>query len=93
MLDYGFHAARQAISRRRERILDVEEPEKGGPDPAGAPRALVGLGIEMAASIVLCMYAGYRMDRWLDTKPLWFLVGAILGMVLGFYNFFRRVLR
>ena len=54
---------------------------------------LVGLGIEMAASIVLCMYAGYRLDRWLDTKPWWFLAGALLGVVLGFYSFFRRVLR
>jgi F0F1-type ATP synthase assembly protein I len=39
------------------------------------------------------MYAGYRLDRWLDTKPWWFLVSALLGVALAFYNFFRRVLR
>ena len=68
------------------------KPEKGRPGPVESPKALVGLGIEMAVPIVLCMYAGYRLDRWLDTNPWWFLAGAALGVTLGFYNFFRRVM-
>jgi F0F1-type ATP synthase assembly protein I len=52
----------------------------------------MGLGMEIAVPIVLCMYVGYRVDRWLETSPWWFLVGAFLGIAVGFYNFFRRVL-
>jgi len=70
----------------------VGKPDKGRPRPVGSPLALFGLGIELAVPIVICIYAGYRLDRWLDTTPWWFLVGAILGVALGFYSFFRRVL-
>jgi F0F1-type ATP synthase assembly protein I len=52
----------------------------------------MGLGIEMAVAIVICMYAGYRMDRWLETAPWFFLAGAFLGIAIGFYNLFRRVM-
>jgi F0F1-type ATP synthase assembly protein I len=58
----------------------------------GSPRALLGLGFEIAVPIVVFMYAGYRMDRWLESSPWWFLVGAFLGVAVGFYSFFRRVL-
>ena len=67
-------------------------PEQGGPGPGGSPRALVGLGFELTVPIVLCMYAGYKMDHWLDSSPWWFLVGAFLGVAVAIYNFFRRVL-
>jgi len=52
----------------------------------------MGLGIEMAVPVVLCMYVGYRVDRWLETVPWFFLVGAFLGITVSFYNLFRRVL-
>jgi F0F1-type ATP synthase assembly protein I len=52
----------------------------------------MGLGVEMAVAIVLCMYVGYRVDRWLDSAPWFFLVGAFLGIAIGFYNLFRRVM-
>ena len=52
----------------------------------------MGLGIEMAVAIVVFMYAGYRVDRWLETAPWFFVVGAFLGIAVGFYNLFRRVM-
>jgi F0F1-type ATP synthase assembly protein I len=53
--------------------------------------ALVGLGFEIAVPVVLCSYLGYRADRWLDTGPWLLVTGALLGITLGFYGFFRRV--
>lgn len=52
----------------------------------------MGLGIEMAVPIVLCIYVGYRLDRWLETTPWLFVGGAFLGIAVSFYNLFRRVL-
>lgn len=52
----------------------------------------MGLGIEMAVPLVLFMYVGYRVDRWLETAPWFFVVGAFLGITVSFYNLFRRVL-
>jgi ATP synthase protein I len=66
-------------------------PEK----PAGqAPvkgLQFVSLGFEMVAPIVLLMYVGYRLDMWLGSKPWLFLVGALLGIAVGFYGMFKRV--
>jgi len=63
-------------------------------DPANNinPKAFMGLGIEMAVSFVLFMYAGHRLDGWLGTAPWLFVTGALVGVAVAFYVFFRRVL-
>ena len=53
----------------------------------------LSLGIEFAAAVLLCLFAGHWMDGKLDTSPWLLLVGAFLGAVAGFYNFFRSVIR
>jgi len=57
-----------------------------------APRAFVGLGIEMAVTIVIFMYAGYRLDIWLETRPWLFTAASLVGIAAAFFNFFRRVM-
>jgi ATP synthase protein I len=52
---------------------------------------LVGLGVEFAVTVVLGLAAGYYLDRWLGTKPWLLMVGVVLGGVLGFYGFLRRL--
>jgi len=37
------------------------------------------------------MFLGYRLDRWLGTDPWLFVVGALLGISIGFYGFFKSV--
>ena len=68
------------------------KPDQDGPGPPLTPRGLFGLGIEMEVPVALCVYAGYRMDRWMESSPWWTLVGAFLGVALSFYTFFRRVM-
>jgi F0F1-type ATP synthase assembly protein I len=70
----------------------VEDSKQGGGGQPPSPRAYVGLGIEMAVTIVVFMYAGYWLDAWLETAPWLFTVGALLGVTVAFYSFFRRVL-
>ena len=52
---------------------------------------LVGLGMEFAVTVVLGLAVGYYLDRWLGTKPWLLMVGVVLGGVLGFYGFLRRL--
>ncbi len=66
-------------------------PQKDPPQPALKGAQFIGLGFEMVAPIVLLMYVGYRLDMWLDSKPWMFLVGALLGIAVGFYGMFKRV--
>lgn len=57
------------------------------------PFAYLGLGIEMAAPIVLFIWAGYRVDRWLESDPWFLLGGSLLGIVVSLWSLFRVVLR
>ena len=66
-------------------------PEKGSTGPALKGTQFIGLGFEMVAPIVLLMYVGYRLDAWLGSKPWLFLLGALLGIAVGFYGMFKRV--
>jgi F0F1-type ATP synthase assembly protein I len=71
----------------------VTSPGDGGRPPiGGSPWALLGLGTELATTLVLGVLVGYGIDRWLGTAP-WFLVaGSVLGMTTALFNFFRKVL-
>lgn len=50
---------------------------------------LLGLGWQIASTLLVFTLGGYFLDRWLDTLP-WFLIGgALLGMVGVFYQILR----
>ena len=70
----------------------MEEPQQGSPGQFRSPRAYLGLGFEIAVPVVLFMYLGYKLDSWLDSEPWLLGLGAVLGVSVGFFSFFRRVL-
>jgi LPXTG-motif cell wall-anchored protein len=44
--------------------------------------------------IVILGYGGHRLDLWLENRQPWFLlVGAVLGIGVGFYGLWRRLVR
>jgi ATP synthase protein I len=48
----------------------------------------------LVGSVVGCTFLGYWLDRWMGHSVLWLLVvGAILGMVVGFVSFFFQIAR
>ena len=53
----------------------------------------MGLGSVFVAALLLGVWGGYWADGKLGTKPWLTLIGTILGIVVGFYNFFSVVLR
>ena len=51
----------------------------------------MNLGVTFALAIGGLAYLGHRLDdRW-DSEPWMTLVGAVLGMTIGFVNLFRVV--
>ncbi|PLX97970.1 MAG: magnesium transporter [Desulfuromonas sp.] len=46
------------------------------------------LGIAMVAAILIGLYVGYQLDKWLDTSPWFTLVFLFLGIISGFRNIF-----
>jgi F0F1-type ATP synthase assembly protein I len=76
-----------------------EQSHAPPPKKSSWPEAMRGLGPYMnigwmfVVSLGLGMYAGYKADAHFGTTPWLFLVGAFLGMAVGFYYFFVTVLR
>jgi len=70
----------------------VESRKQRPPQGLRNTRQLTSLGFEMALPVVLFMYAGYRLDGWLDTEPWLMSLAALMGVSVGFYSFFRRVM-
>ena len=51
------------------------------------------LGIQFIVTILLCVFAGHWADGKFDTSPIFILIGSLLGIAAGFYNFFKVVLK
>lgn len=51
------------------------------------------MGIELAAAVIGLTLAGYWVDYHFQTAPRGVLVGAVLGIVGGLYNFLREAIK
>ena len=70
--------------------MESEPESPGGKEPMKGAQFMT-LGFEMAIPVVLLMYLGRWADGRLGTEPWLFLVGAFLGIAVGFYSMFKRV--
>lgn len=61
----------------------------GGQRPS--PMAYAGLGIELVAPVIVVGGVGWLADREFGTAPWLLVVGATVGMVVGFVGFVRRI--
>lgn len=50
---------------------------------------LIGLGSQIAATLVIYVLIGYALDAWLGTEPWLLLAGSILGIAAVFVQIFR----
>jgi F0F1-type ATP synthase assembly protein I len=72
-----------------------EQPDSRPSWPA-AMRALapyMNIGWTFLVTIGLGLLGGYWLDNRAGTTPWFFILGAVLGMAVGFYHFFKTVLR
>jgi len=69
------------------------EPGTGWQSGLRAASPYMGLGLQLAGSVLVYVVAGYLADRWLGTEPWLLLVGAVLGMVTFFVQLARTVRR
>ena len=52
---------------------------------------LIGLGFSLAFWIAGGAYGGHWLDGKFDTAPLFTLILLVLGMMIGFYDAYRRL--
>ncbi len=46
----------------------------------------MGLGYSLVIPILLGVFFGLGLDRWLGTKPIFTILGIILGVISSFYT-------
>ena len=51
----------------------------------------ISLGMQFAASIVLCLLGGWWLDEKVGTSPLFLILGIFLGSGAGFYNLYKTL--
>jgi len=44
------------------------------------------LGTSIAASLGLALGGGYLLDRWLNTEPIFLLLGVVVGLGAAYYT-------
>jgi F0F1-type ATP synthase assembly protein I len=49
------------------------------------------IGIQLAGTMVVYVIGGYLLDRWLDTAPIFLIIGSVTGMVAFFVQIVRLV--
>ncbi len=52
----------------------------------------LNIGYVMTTSVVVFTFLGYYVDKKWETRPWFTIVGAVVGLVVGFYQFFKIVL-
>lgn len=49
------------------------------------------IGLQLAATILICIYGGYKLDEQYETTPLFLIILAFFGLALGFYFLIRNL--
>jgi len=63
-------------------------PPKSKPFPYGQ---YLDLGLQLASGFALGFFGGWWLDGKLHTKPIFSLLGLLLGAAAGFLNVYRSV--
>jgi len=64
---------------------------KGATEPSGFE--LIGLGVFLAASVVVPLVGGLSLDAKLHTGPLFFFLGLLVGIVAAVSVVYTRFVR
>ena len=51
----------------------------------------LGIGTSLAVTVLIGIGVGYWVDGRLGTRPLFFLVGAVFGLLAAFWQFYKTV--
>ena len=55
----------------------------------GAAGTAVGLGCSIVTSIILFIGGGVLLDNWVNTAPLFTLIGVVLGLAAAGYELYE----
>ncbi len=78
--------------KKRIHAASVQQQQKGAPR-ASTPVSSTRVGVELMAGIAVGTVGGYYLDRWLDTLPIFFILGFVFGVAAGGLNIYKLATR
>lgn len=58
--------------------------------PRASPWSYASEGVQLAVTLLLGLYVGYKIDQAKGTLPWFTLAGAFSGILIGLYSFLAR---
>jgi len=52
----------------------------------------ITIGMQLAITILIFVFAGYRLDLYYEKSPLFLALGTFIGMSIGFYHLYKELL-
>jgi len=52
----------------------------------------ITIGMQLAITILIFVFAGYRLDLYYEKSPLFLAFGTFIGMSIGFYHLYKELL-
>jgi ATP synthase protein I len=81
----------ERLDRARQRLRPEPERPTSGNAIGSALAFAWRVGVELVGAIVVAVFLGWVMDRWLGTRP-WGMIGFFfLGVAAGLLNVYRAV--
>jgi F0F1-type ATP synthase assembly protein I len=56
-----------------------------------SPWSYASIGTQLAITLLLGFYVGYRLDIHFQSSPWYTLVGCFVGLAAGLYNLFKSL--
>jgi F0F1-type ATP synthase assembly protein I len=53
--------------------------------------AYSSIGLQLAGTLLIFVYAGYKLDSHFKTTPWLLVCGTVLGMCIGFFSLFKEL--
>ena len=66
-------------------------PEENREQALGRGYKYLAMGLRFAGGVVVFLFGGLLLDRWLGTRVLFLLLGTLLGATLGFLSVYREL--
>jgi len=60
--------------------------DPGADRPSANWGLVLDLGVRMGVSVILGVGGGLLLDRWLGTRPIFTLIGMVLGVAAAMYT-------
>ena len=93
MPDTGTDKELQDLGKRiHEARVDAGLVPEAQPSTPGQAGRGMQAGFELGIAVLACTFLGIGLDRWLGVKPLFMLLGLILGFAVGMWNLYRSSL-